>query len=53
MKKFKPHLIYDWGGRLFLTSSTEYYKLSTMANMGTMLGLSNGPAVRGSGKSID
>lgn len=39
--------------RLFLTSSTEYYKLSTMANMGTMLGLSNGPAVRGSGKSID
>ena len=24
--------------RLFLTSSTEYYKLSSMANMGTMLG---------------
>jgi len=39
--------------RLFLTSSTEYYKLSSMANMGTMLGLNNGPTTRGSGKSID
>jgi hypothetical protein len=40
--------------KLFLTRSTEYYKLSTMANAGTMFGLSN-PDVRGSasGKAID
>ena len=41
--------------RLFLSSSSEYYKFSTIANNGTMLGLSGvGPAQgRATGKAID
>eukprot|EP00039_Didymoeca_costata_P000982 m.48627 g.48627 ORF g.48627 m.48627 type:complete len:408 (-) comp10575_c0_seq2:1312-2535(-) len=38
---------------LFLTSSTEYYKLSTMANAGTMMGLATGEVARPTGKAID
>ena len=40
--------------RLFLTRSSEYYKLSSMANMGTIVGLSgSGGSGRMGGKAMD